>query len=357
MLKATARVIASAILLVLTGAMIACAVYAPEIVFSFYPELSRRALAVLAGITGLFPFSVFELLVVLAVLWAVYTLVRVLIRHHGLVRWASGILLGASICLFAFVALWGLNHFGPELSEKIGLEVREYSKEELIAASEYYLSRANALSEQMPHAADGTTLFSDFASLADRAGEGYEVLGQSYEVFTGSTAPVKRLLSGRLFSYMGITGIFVCLTGESNVNPETYPASLPSTMCHELGHRMGCAGEDEANFCAFLACEANSSIEFQYSGYYSAFVRCYNALYKVDREAAGALWDAASASVQADIRAANAHYAQFEGKVQQAAQTVNDTYLKAFSEELGVQSYGAVTDYLIAWHQKTAAAA
>ena len=356
MLKATARVIASAILLVLTGVLIACAVYAPEFVFSFYPALSRKALAVLAAVTGLFPFSVFELLVVLAALWAVYTFIRVLIRRHGLVRWASGVLLGVSVCLFAFVALWGLNHFGPELSEKIGLEVTEYSKEELIAASEYYLAHANALSEQMPHAADGTTLFSDFASLSKQAGEGYETLGKTYEVFTGSTVPVKRLLSGRLFSYMGVTGIFVCLTGESNVNPETYAASLPSTMCHEIGHRMGCAGEDEANFCAFLACQANDSAEFQYSGYYSAFIRCYNSLYKVDREAAAALWNAASPYIQADIRAANAHYAQFEGKVQQAAQTVNDTYLKAFSEELGVQSYGAVTDYLIAWYQQTAAA-
>lgn len=355
MLKATARVIASAILLVLTGVMIACAVYAPEIVFSFYPQFSRWILSVLAGFTGLFPFSVFELLVVLAVLWLVYTLIRTLLRHHGFLRWASGVLLGVSVGVFAFVAVWGLNHFGPELSEKIGLEVTEYSKEELIEASYYYLENANALAEQLPHAVDGTTLLSDFSTLAAQAGEGYALLGQTYEVFTGSTVPVKRLMSSRLFSYMGITGIFVCLTGESNVNEETYTASLPATMCHELGHRMGCAGEDEASFCAFLACQANSSTEFRYSGYYTAFIRCYNALYKVDREAAAALWDSASAYIQADIRAANAHYAQFEGKVQNAAQTVNDTYLKAFSQELGVQSYGAVTDYLIAWYQQTAA--
>ena len=36
----------------------------------------------------------------------------------------------------------------------------------------------------------------------------------------------------------------------------------------------------------------------------------------------------------------SAHYDQYEGKVQDAAQKVNDTYLKAFSEESGVQSYG-----------------
>ena len=36
--------------------------------------------------------------------------------------------------------------------------------------------------------------------------------------------------------------------------------------------------------------------------------------------------------------------------MQDAAQKVNDTYLKAFSEESGVQSYGEAADLLIAWY-------
>ena len=57
-----------------------------------------------------------------------------------------------------------------------------------------------------------------------------------------------------------------------------------------------------------------------------------------------------SSHVVTDLRAANEHYAQYEGKVQDAAQKVNDTYLKAFSEESGVQSYGEAADLLIAWY-------
>lgn len=350
MFKAIARAIASAILLVLTGVMIACAVYAPDFVFSFYPAFSRRAVAAISAVTGVFPFPVFEVLLVLAVLWAVYTLVRMIVRRHGLLRWLSGLVLGVSIGVFTFVGLWGLNHFGPTLGEKLGLDVREYTVAELTEAAGYFRDRAAALAEQLPQNADGTTAFSGFSALAAAAPAGFAALGREHEVFTGAAAPVKRLLAGRVFSYMGTTGIFVCLTGESCVNPETFAASLPQTMCHEIGHRMGCAAEDEANFCGFLACVANESAEFQYSGYYSAFLHCYNALYKVDRDAAAALWDGAGARIQTDVRAANAHYRQFEGKVQSAAQAVNDAYLKSFSEELGVQSYGAVTDYLLAWY-------
>ena len=41
--------------------------------------------------------------------------------------------------------------------------------------------------------------------------------------------------------------------------------------------------------------------------------------------------------------------------MQDAAQQVNDAYLKAFDEEDGVESYGKAADLLIAWYlQETA---
>ena len=168
--------------------------------------------------------------------------------------------------------------------------------------------------------------------------------------FESSDAPVKKLLSGRLFSHMGFTGIFMTFTAESNVNPETFSASLPFTMCHELAHRLTVAAEDEANFCAFLACLENPDPDFQYSCWYSAFLYTNNALYDTDREAATAVWNSLSETVKEDCRRANAHYDQFEGEVQEAANKANDVYLKVFKEESGVQSYGEVTDLLIAWY-------
>ena len=35
---------------------------------------------------------------------------------------------------------------------------------------------------------------------------------------------MKKLASGKLFSHFGITGIFICVTGEACVNPDTYVA-------------------------------------------------------------------------------------------------------------------------------------
>ena len=250
------------------------------------------------------------------------------------------------------LALWGLNHYGPSVGDTLGLDVREYSKRDLVAATAYYAAQANEYASRVGRDADGLTVYPDFSSLAAQAGAGYDALAQQSDAFTGGLGSVKPLAAWQLFSRTGTTGIFVCLTAEACVNPDTYTVWIPFTMCHELAHRQAVAAEDEANFCAYLACMASGNDDFGYSGAFGAYIYCHNALSAVDRQAASEIWSTLSDSVAADVRAANEHYAQYEGKVQDAAQKVNDTYLKAFSEESGVQSYGEAADLLIAWYLK-----
>ena len=193
----------------------------------------------------------------------------------------------------------------------------------------------------------GDLALPEFARQSELAVESYELLAATNDRFSGAASTVKPLLLSEGFGYLGITGVYVCLTGESSVSRAEYPASLSFTMCHELAHSLAFAAEDEANFCAFLACEQSPSPILRYSGYYNAFVYCYNALHKADPAAAQSLWSACSEEVLHDCRVHVEYNQQYEGKVQDAAQKVNDTYLKAFHEE-GVQSYGLVADYLIA---------
>ena len=354
-MRTIGRLILSAVFLLLTAVLAAVANYMPELFFSFYTDFSRDTLAFLSGITAPFPFAVWEVLLALIVLLALYFLVRNLAQKRGFFCWLSGVILLVSVLVFGFVGLWGLNHFSVPVADRVGLEVTGYTKDQLIGTVEYMADQAGYWADQVERDENGD-LAIDFPVMAKQAVEGYEVLAQTNPFFEGSSAPVKKLLVDDAFSYMGITGIFVPFTGESGANPNAYNASVPFTMCHELAHRLTVAPEDEANFCAFLACEASSDPSFHYSGWYSAFVYCYNALHKVNAERAWALWDTAlSERVRQDCRNANTHYDQYEGEVQEAVQKVNDVYLKTFNEESGVQSYGEVADLLIAWYFQNAA--
>lgn len=344
-MRAVSRLILSAVILLVTGLLAAVAMYLPQFFFPFYTNLSRQILAVISTITGAFPFALWEIGLVLIVLLALFFL----FKNRKVFSWLSGIVLLASVLVFLFTALWGLNHFGPTIDEHLQMTVTPYAKEQLISTTRYMGEQASRWADQVDREADGS-MTDDFKGWADIAENGYDTLAQADPFFQGSGAPVKKLLSGRLFSYMGFTGIFIAYTAECNVNPETFSASLPFTMCHELAHRLPVAAEDEANFCAFLACKENPDPAFQYSCWYSAFLYTYNALYKADRDSAAAVWNTLSETVRQDCRRANAHYDRFEGQVQEAATKANDVYLKVFKEESGVQSYGEVADLLIAWY-------
>ena len=160
-MKTVGRLILSAIFLVLTGVMVAAARTAPDAVFAFYPALSRKVLAAVSSVTAVVPFCIWEVAVLLAVLWLVYTLVRVF-RHHGrgILSWLSGI------------GVWGLNHFGPDVSQQLGLSVREYSAAELTEATRYYAQQATRLASGVRRDEKQVGQFSDFSTLAKQAGKG-----------------------------------------------------------------------------------------------------------------------------------------------------------------------------------------
>lgn len=149
-MKAIGRAILSAIFLVLTGLMLAAAKYAPQFVFSFYPAWSRKALAALSSVSALLPIALWEVLAGLAILWLLYTFVCIFTRRRGFLNWLTGVLLAVCVGVFLFTGLWGLNHFGPGVGETLGLDVREYSKEELIAATNYYAAQATQYAGTVP---------------------------------------------------------------------------------------------------------------------------------------------------------------------------------------------------------------
>lgn len=348
MLKSIRRLICSGSLLLLTAIIYLLARFLPQVWFSFYPQVSKTVLSAIGAVTGIFPFCVWEIFVVLLLLWGIVSLVLSL-KSKRIVRWLTGVLELVTLLLFLFVATWGLNHFGPTAAEKLEISVEAYSVEELQSATVYYASMASKYAEEVPRNSDNSVQTPSFRELSEQAVSTINAMPQP--LFQDAAKTVKPLLSSRLFSHMGVTGIFIDITAEPCVNTQTFPVSMPYTICHELSHSCAVAAEDDANYCAYLICEQSDSLLFRYSGYYSAYIYCYNALYKKDVNAAGTIYNSNSELLKADCRAAVAYYDQFDGPVQETATKVNDTYLKTFGEETGVQSYGAVVDLLVSHWQ------
>ncbi len=350
MTKNLTRLIISGILLLVMGIALVAADLYPSAFFEFYSDASRKMIAVPALATSVVPFAVCEVLVVVAVVSIIVTLVRA-VRDGRMIRWLTGVLLAVVTVVFTFVMIWGLNYYAPPMAQQLDMQERQFTVSQLREAAEYYRDMANAAAKNVERDENGAMRPYAFDALSEQAGEGYERLAQRYDCFNGSTVRVKSLFISPLMGKMSMTGGFICLTGEACVSSTTYCAAMPFTMCHEIGHRMAFAREDEANFAAFLACVANERPEFVYSGYYMAFKYCYNALSKVDPAAASKVWAGVSAELAADCGASAKHYESVRSEaVSNTANKVYDGYLNAFSVENGVQSYGEVADLLILWY-------
>jgi len=353
-MKTISRFISSAILVALTVAILYLAGQFPTAFSAWYPKISQGLLGALGTVSAAVRLPLWEIGAALLILWALYTLIRAIVKRK-LFRWLSGLVWGAAFLLFAFVLLWGAGHKLPTKTSSI-VTLKDASVTELTDATRYFAKNLDELAPQLSRGQDGKVTLAEFDALSEKVALSYSLLAEKYTAIPkAANLTAKELLVGDLFGYLGITGVFVPVTGEATVSPHTYPSSLPHTIAHEMAHRLGACAEEDANFLGFLACVTSEDVQLRYSAHYSAFIYCYNALYKADPSAAEEIFKGMSDVSRRDVALATEHYAPYEGKVQEAADKLNDTYLKAAGQEAGVRSYGLVSDALIAWYREKAA--
>ncbi len=345
------RFLAAAILLILTAGIYALTKYAPGAMFPWYQNVSRRVLAAWGHATDLVPVSLLEWgglgLIWLALGW----LIKIISHKRGLVKLLSAAAVIGSGILFLFVALWGADQFAPTFTSTTAYTRTEFTAEEAAQAASYYLEMANAYALESSRDENGITDFGSFSALAEGVDSGYDYLQETYgERFDILPVRPKGMAFSRLMDLVGLTGIFTAYTGEMTVDRNTPDQSLPFTISHECAHRTTVTQEADANFAAFLACIHSEDPRYRYSGYYSAFIYCYNAVAKTDKETQSQLWNGMNDQLRADVVSANAYYAQFDKPVKKAAQKANDSYLKRFNQPTGVQNYGAVASPLMAYY-------
>jgi hypothetical protein len=318
---------------------------------------------IISSITGLLPFSVAELLVVVLPVVALVILIsftfRMIVdknnRKERVMKGILNILCTGSIVIFSFLILGGLNYYRYPFGAYSNLEIIESSVEELYALTESLAIEANVLRTQIPQT-DENGVFQlslgnyDLAKIADEA---YELLSEEYPVLGGHYGAPKPILLSKLMSTTEITGIFFPFTMEANVNVDVPDYTIPATMLHELAHLRGFMREDEANFLAYLAGMKSEQIEFRYSSTMSALIVSGNALYDQDVDLYFQIRELYSEDVLKDIRDNSAYWQQYEDTViSTVSNQINDTYLKANAQTDGVKSYGRMLDLLLAKYRK-----
>jgi hypothetical protein len=312
----------------------------------------------LARVCSVFPFSVAELLCTLAVLavpaWLVWTAASVARRKPRLPVFLRRLCLLLTVVLILYLLLClllGASYRGESFQDRSGLQTRPETAETLAAVTALFARRLGETADTVERNENG-----EFSVPLDA------IFGEAASVYRGAErlfpflalrdVTPKRAFYSRLMSWFNYTGFYFPYTGEATVNVDTPPALIPATIAHEMAHQRGVASELEANFAAILACTESGSPAYVYSGWLFGFIHLGNALYGVDPDAYYAAAEALPEAVWADIRANDAYWAQFETKAAEVSDKVYDSMLKSYGQSLGVRSYGAVVDLLIAWYRE-----
>ena len=320
-----------------------------QLVDMVYPYVMRTMQTMLAQWSGGVDFVLWQVLAVVLGLLVLASAVLMIILKWNPVQWFGWVLSGVSIIFLLYTVTYGLNYYAGSIAEDIRLEVVEYNTEDLTDAAIYYRDKANALASQVNRDGNGTAKFADFATLADQAAEGFTALtyDYSYSIFAGCKLPVKELGWADWYTAQGVTGVTMGITGEAAVNPQIPDLMLPYAMCREMAHRMCIADDNDANFAAFLAAQANSSKEFQYSAYAMAYYYCYNALLGSNTVEATAAAARVSGGVSDQLYKDLAAYGKFFGG--SAADTVMASGMPA-GQGVNVNNYDDPSDLLVAWY-------
>lgn len=314
----------------------------------------------LGFLTGLFPFSIAEFLILLFPILISGFLVRFIWLMFGknreeiIKRWILNAGVVLSILFFLFVVLCGVNYYRYEFEEFCDFEVQEYSLEDLYSLCEYLAERANETKKEVTQVDENQVVtLEDFSEVARDAGEAYRKLQESYPIFRFSAGKAKPVFLSKYMSYTGIVGIYFPFTVEANVNDDVAGYNRPADTCHELAHLHGFMRENEANFISYLVCTDSEKAYFRYSGYMMGLIYATNALYEENVEKYMQISDLLSDEVRADLIYEDEYWDKLQSTdayqtVEAVSDKVNDTYLKVNGQPEGVKSYGKMVDLLIA---------
>lgn len=308
-------------------------------------------------LTSVFPFSVNEIVIYLAVIAAVYFLVRDITRLYKgtakrlwLYRWLRvAVLISGTLFLMSTVGS-GVNFSRYTFAEKSGLSTAGGTVEELEALCREMVAGVNRYVDLVERDEDGCCVVPD--TLPENARTAMKKLAETYDFMDVYYPRPKAILWSEAMSHMNFTGIYSPFTGESQFNANAPDYGKPHTLCHELGHAAGFEREDEANFIGFLACLGSGDDTFAYSGYLLGYIYATNALYSADYDRFVEARKGLDPKASHDLDVNTEYWSRYKGKVAEVSEHINNSTLEFHGVEDGVRSYGRVVDLMIAWYRE-----
>lgn len=302
---------------------------------------------------GFLPFSLGDLLYAILILMLIrWTYIRFSQRFRNPKRWGLHALATLSLIYACFNLFWGYNYYRLPLHQTLEID-SEYSTEELITLTEKLVHRSNQIHLSITND-DSVKVNMPYSKgeLLRMSAEGYENLEHIFPELDYKQVSLKRSLFSLPLTYMGFNGYLNPLTNEGQVNTLIVPYKIPTTASHEIGHQVGFAKENEANFLASLSTMNHPDIYFRYSGYTFALSYCLSELYVRDQELTEELMDEMNYGIHLNYKEVQDFWARHKNPLEPVFMYTYNSFLKANNQPEGMRSYSYVVALLVNFFQE-----
>jgi hypothetical protein len=346
-------------LFVFTGLAIAIKVFSlfPDAVERYYSNGIYPLIGKLQrALFGWIPFSIGDLFyaaLILLLLRKIVVMVKKIKRKEaGKAYWLAGLKQFAWVVILVYVffnGLWALNYNRNGIAAQLQLKVSTYTQEELVEVMQTITERLASL--------DSAALLtrSDIRykrSLFRNAVTAYDSLAMHNGIFDYSITSVKPSLYSYLGNYLGFTGYYNPFSGEAQVNTTVPLFIQPFTTCHEIGHQLGYAKENEANFAGYLAAKHSPDAAFRYSVYFDLYTYSWYYLYNIDSAKAKQFSERLPLTVKNDYKELREFNRKHRNPVERVIDKLYGEYLKANEQPSGKLAYNEVIAWLVAYYKK-----
>ena len=292
-------------------------------------------------ISGIFPFSLYDLFIVAALLWFTGMILFVILRKISVHSFLFALVRFVLLVVAWFYFGWGVAYFRDDFYTRN--EVREvpFDKENLRNVAIRFIGNANlfyVVSHDM-----------NKEDVRDELEHSYLRLQRTLSLpYPNGKRRVKAMMFESFYSKMGVSGYFGPFFNEIHVNNYGLPFTYPFTLAHEMAHQYGIAPESEASLYAFIVCAGSSDPLVRYSAYVSVLGYLLRDARRLLPDDYDLLISTIRPEIIADLQRNSAHWIAARNETLSDTQDkMYDVYLKTNQVSSGRDNYSEVVGLLV----------
>lgn len=296
----------------------------------------------LGRLSSALPFSLFELLVAIAVVVALFLIIKAIVLmakrkfSAGLCSFTT--LVATVLCV---VSVYMLDTSFAYNREKPPLDIYQngdLTEEQQLDAIDAFMADFMDIAYSLERDENGSPVCDlSVSDLSRLIAEEYAKLDDDY--FCDYIPVAKGMTASALMSELSLIGITFTPIGEANVNAQAPVCDRIFTTAHEMAHAMGIMREEDANLVATYVLINSDNDLLRYAAMMEYYGRLLSVVELLDPESYAAYDKAVMESPVAEERAYEFKFWMSAGSFYRITEFFNNIYLKFNGQDLGTGSY------------------